>query len=154
MRKNIPLEMHNCSNIYIKINELKARQHYVIRIDNLTNKQNGKDFNGSSDPWISACSSLTRTPLSPPIAGQDIVEMVENAVFYERRFTLQLFELCLNVNNITTKTQQQFPKIMVYLKGVVSHLSWLKIHQTKRTTYDYHQPKGFQDKSTYTRYMG
>ena len=46
------------------------------------------------------------------------------------------------------------PKVMAYLKGVVSHLSWLKIHQTKRTTYDYHQPKGFQDKSTYTRYMG
>ena len=46
------------------------------------------------------------------------------------------------------------PKVMAYLKGVVSHLSWLKIHQTKITTYDYHHLKGFQDRSTYTRYTG
>ena len=46
------------------------------------------------------------------------------------------------------------PKLMACFHGVVSHLSWLKIHQTKITSYDYHQPKGFQDKSTYTPYMG
>ena len=46
------------------------------------------------------------------------------------------------------------PKVMAHFKMVVSHLSWLKTYQTKRTTYDYHHLKGFQDRSTYTRYTG
>ena len=46
------------------------------------------------------------------------------------------------------------PKLMACFRGVVANLSWLKIHQTKRTTYDYHHLKGFQDRSTHTRYMG
>ena len=44
------------------------------------------------------------------------------------------------------------PKLMACFRVVVYHLSWLKIHETKRTTYDYHHLKGFQDISSYTRY--
>ena len=46
------------------------------------------------------------------------------------------------------------PNFMTCFRGVVSHISWLMIHQTKPASMDYWQPKWFLDWSTYYRYTG